>query len=140
MKYDFKCKECEGTHEVKMVASDFRKIKEDARECPECGGNAFYSFNPGNIQVSYKGFQWADKNYKEKKYRKKRSKYLKTRQKEVNKTWELQPNYKGQRTHNWKEARAEAKKDGKISETYDHLVEKEGSDKSTVFSMNDTES
>lgn len=135
MKYDYKCEKCGATHEVKMIASEFQEIKEEARKCLECGGDAFYDFNPGSIEVSYKGFQWADKNYKEKRYRKKRSNYLKTRQKEVNPTWELQPNYNGERTHNWREAREMAKQDGKIHESFDPLVDEEGSEDRMQFAV-----
>lgn len=128
MKYDFKCNSCDHIWEAQMKANEFREIKEDGLDCPECDqGTAFNQFNPGAVEVCYKGFQWSDKNYREKKYRKDRSKYMDKRQRDVNYVPKLAPNYKGQRTKTWKEARDAARDDGKFVETYDHLVSKEES-------------
>lgn len=126
MKYDFRCSNCDHQWEVKMKANDFKEIKDEGLPCTSCeDGTAFNEFNPGDIQVAYKGLQWADKNYKEKKYRKKRSKYMQQRQDKNHYKPTLAPNYKGQRTKNWKEARDAARDDGKLDFTYDPLVKKE---------------
>lgn len=126
MRYDFKCEKCSHQWEIKMNAADFKEIKEDGIPCVSCEeGVAFNEFNPGNIQVSYKGLQWADKNYKEKAYRKNRSKQMASRQNKNLVTPTLSPNYKGQKTGTWKEARDAARDDGKLDFTYDHLVAKE---------------
>lgn len=125
MKYDFKCSSCDHTWEVRMKATEFREIKDDGLPCPECDETSHYEFNPGDLEVCWKGFQWADKNYREKKYRKNRSEYMDKRQREVNYVPKLAPNYKGERTKTWKEAREAARADGKFVETYDHLVEEE---------------
>jgi hypothetical protein len=124
MRYDFKCEKCDRTWEVGMKVEDFREIKDQGLSC-ECGGNAFNVFNPSKVEVCYVGFQWADKNFKEKEYRTQRSGYLAKRQREVNKVPTLAPNYKGEKTASWKEAQDLARSEGKISETYDHLVTKE---------------
>lgn len=127
MKYDFKCSSCEHTWEVQMKANEFRDIKDDGLSCTECEGTAFNEFNPGEVEVCYKGFQWADKNFREKEFRKNRSKYMDKRQREVNYVPSLAPNYLGEKTKNWKEAKKEAQADGKLGLTYDPLIRKEES-------------
>lgn len=123
MKYDFKCEDCSHKWEVTMRADEFRDTKEEGIPCPSCeSGTAFNEFNPGNIQVSYKGLQWADKNYKEKSYRKDRAAYMESRQSKNLKRPTLRPNYKGETTKNWKEARDAARDDGALDFTYDHKV------------------
>lgn len=112
MKYDFKCEACSTVKEVDMRPDKFREVKGDGIPCQECGeGTAYNVFNPGDIQVCYEGFQWADKNYREKKYRKNRSKKMSVRQSKNWKKPSLVPNYKGERTKNWKEAYEAAKSD-----------------------------
>ena len=125
MKYDFKCKKCEHCFETEMPALTFKEVKEEGLPCEKCDGKAFNVFNPSNLQISFKGVQWADKNYKEKKYRKERSEYLAARQKINHRTPTLIPNYKGEQTGSWKEAKEAARDDGKLDFTYDHLVKKE---------------
>lgn len=125
MKYDFKCDEC-GSETVHSMSVDaFKDVKDSGVPCEDCGSTAEYRFNPEDVEVCYVGFQWADKNFREKKYRANRAEYMSARQKKNNFTPKLAPNYKGERTSSWKEARAEARSDGKFAETYDHLVEKE---------------
>ena len=127
MRYDFKCEECGEVWEVEMSPDEFKKAKETGIPCPktDCDGVGYFQFNPGNVQVCWSGFDWADKNFKEKSYRKDRSKVMATRQKKNNITPTLAPNYKGQRTKNWKEAREAAKADGKMDFTYDRKVAEE---------------
>ena len=102
-------------------------MKKSGIPCSECDSIAYYKFNPGNIQISYKGLQWSDKNYKEKKYRKDRSKKMDYRQKKNNKIPKLAPNFRGDVTKNWKEAHEAAKsdKDCKWSESYIPYVKAE---------------
>lgn len=112
MKYDFKCEECSTVEEVEMKPDRFRDVKDEGLPCQKCDeGTAYNVFNPGDIQVCYEGFQWADKNYREKAYRKNRSKKMQKRQDKHNWKPELVANYKGERTKNWKEAYEAAKSD-----------------------------
>ena len=125
MKYQFVCPDCDHVQVEAHSPNDLASLKESGVECVECGATSEYTFDPSGVQVCFKGFQWADKNHREKEYRKKRSKTMASRQKKNNYTPKLAPNYKGERTSSWKEARAEARSDGKFAETYDHLVQKE---------------
>lgn len=123
MQYQFKCP-CGNTFTQTHPHQSLPKLKEEGTLC-SCGKVAVYSFDPSGVQVCFKGFEWADKNYKEKTYRKSRTSYMNRRQKENRITPKLSPNYKGERTQSWKEAQQEARSEGKISETYDHLVKAE---------------
>jgi len=125
MKYKFVCSSCDHSQVEDHSPTALKTLKKSGVPCQECEATAAYTFDPQGVQVCFKGFQWSDKNYREKKYRKERSKYMAARQKKNNYTPKLAPNYKGERTSSWKEARAEAQADGKFAETYDHLVRKE---------------
>jgi hypothetical protein len=141
MKYEFVCNKCEETIDVKMDPDVFRRHKdeihgpdelehrsEDRSELCSCEDAQFvHQFNPSGLQVCWKGLQWAGKNYKEKKYRKGRSKKLGKKQKEEHHVPELKPNYKGQRTESWRAAKNEAQKDNRprLETTYDPLIDEE---------------
>jgi hypothetical protein len=138
MKYEFSCSECEEVVTLNMNPSDFREVKDsglsrdslnDYDHSLDCGcdDDLEYNFNPDGLEVCWRGFEWADKNYKEKKYRKNRSKKLAKKQKEEHHVPELKPNYKGQRTESWREAKEEAKKDAhpRLETTYDEKIEEE---------------
>jgi len=127
MKYQFVCTSCSHTQVENHPHEDLASLKESGVSCEVCSEEAQYFFDPKGVEICYKGFQWADKNHKEKTFRNSRSKYMASRQKKNNITPKLAPNYKGERTGSWKEARAEAASDGKFSETYDHLVREENS-------------
>jgi transcription elongation factor Elf1 len=125
MKYQFVCPDCGHVQVEEHSHEELQALKESGVPCENCESTSQYAFDPSGVQVCFKGFQWADKNFKEKEYRNKRSKYMAARQKKNNYTPKLAPNYKGERTSSWKEARAEAQSDGKFAETYDHLVREE---------------
>lgn len=126
MKYDFKCDDCGHGWEEEMSFKAFAEAREEGLPCRACaGGKAFNVFNPGALEISMKGFAWADKNYKEKESRKRRSRYMASRQKTAHQTPELVPNFGGERVATWKEARDAARDAGKFHETYDALVRQE---------------
>lgn len=122
MKYDFECTECSHVWEVEMRVPEFLKIKSEGIPCTECKAISFNKFNPSQTQVCFVGDAWADKNYKEKAYRTNRTNRIKAAKKDKVFTPTLVPNYKGEETKTWREARAEAVNDGKIGATFDHLV------------------
>jgi hypothetical protein len=127
MKYSFHCDSCGVVSIQKHSPKDFKTLKESGSPCTTCGVLAHYVFDPQGVQVCFKGDSWADKNFKEKSYRNNRSKVMANRQNQHHHVPKLAPNYKGEQTSSWKEARAEAQADGKFSETYDHLVHEEDS-------------
>lgn len=142
MKYEFACEECDQKVTVNMEPADFKEVKDeglsqddfgDANEdfC-DCDAKYTHSFNPDDLDICWKGFQWPEKNYKEKKYRKSRSKKMKERQEKVHHNPSLKPNYKGQRTESWREAKEKAKQDPhpRLETTYDPLIEEEQQDES----------
>lgn len=124
MKYSFRCSTCNLSFEEKHSPLRLEALKESGVEC-QCGGRADYYFDPKGIQVSFTGDSWADKNYKEKAYRANRSSQMQARQNRHVFKPRLAPNYKGERTSSWKEARNEAAADGKDTRVYDQFVTKE---------------
>jgi hypothetical protein len=129
MKYNFKCEKCEHLDEVEMTVEDYRSARGEGVSCSLCSGVSLPSFNSDSVKVCFTGFDWSDKNFKEKEYRNGRSSFLKTKQKEVHHVPTLVPNFKGEKVGSWREAREMAKKEGKIDFTYDTLVKKETSNK-----------
>lgn len=125
MKYDFKCGGCGALEEYDIPLKEFPDHKESGVECRECGATAEYVFNPQSVQISFVGDAWADKNYQEKAYRNRRSKYLKKRQYEVHKKPELVPNFKGEEADTWEEAADAARDEGLSTESYEPLIQKE---------------
>lgn len=125
MKYDFVCKSCAVVSTFDMSVDEFTEQK-NAKRCLPCGGDLEFRFDAKSVDFCFAGDAWADKNYREKEYRKGRSAYLASRQSKNHHVPKLVPNYKGEETKTWKEARQEAATEGKLTETYDALVKKEG--------------
>lgn len=125
MKYRMCCESCGEVFEHECSIREFPRLKKEGAPCPACFQTGYYSFDPGGVQFSFKGDAWADKNYKEKSYRTQRSAYMAKRQEENHHKQTLVPNYKGEETGSWEEAKKIAASEGKFSETYDHLVRKE---------------
>jgi hypothetical protein len=124
MKYDFKC-ECGHSQVYRCNASKFPIYKESGIPCPSCLGTAEYCFNPKSVGISFAGDAWADKNFKEKEYRKQRTKYMSARQAQSHKAVSLIPNYNGEEAETWEEAQEAARADGKVTETYEPLIKRE---------------
>lgn len=124
MKYDFVCKDCGILSTFDMSVEEFTEQK-NTKRCVPCGGDLEFRFDAKSVDFCFSGDAWPDKNYKEKAYRKNRSSYVASRQAKNNFVSKLVPNYKGEETSTWREAQQEAAADGKISETYEPLVQKE---------------
>lgn len=126
MKYDFRCEECGEVETLELALDEFEAKKADGTPCVSCeGGTAQFKFDTSGICFSFKGDAWSDKNYKEKEYRKNRSRYMARRQAKNNKRPTLKPNYKGQEAASWKEAQDAARADGKVHESYEPLISAE---------------
>lgn len=125
MKYDFECESCGHVHEQSLSMDAFKTVKEEGVDCPECGEHAVYKFNPGSVTIGFAGDAWADKNHREKAYRKRRSSYMEKRMRTNHKTPELVPNYGGEEAGSWEEARDAAVEAGKSGLTYEPLIQRE---------------
>ena len=127
MKYEFAC-ECGAETTVEASPTELDILKDKGVDCPECDKTAEYQFEPGDIDVCFRGGGWRDKSLREREYRQNRSKKMAERQKKHHNVPELQPNFRGQRTESWREARnLAAKADGYFPETYDEKVESDDS-------------
>lgn len=121
--YEFKCDKCGQKENIAIEVRDFERRKNEVERCGTCGDKSLrYSFNASSVAISFAGDAWADKNYKEKAYRKGRSQYLARRQSENNRKPELMPNYKGEVVSSWREAQEAAASEGKRAETYEPLI------------------
>jgi predicted nucleic acid-binding Zn ribbon protein len=125
MKYEFVCSACDHVQTNDLSIPEFEKAKEAGVECKACEATADYQFSTAGVQFCFKGDAWADKNYKEKKYRKNRSKYMGQRMRTNHKVPELLPNFEGEEADTWEDARDAARDAGKITETYDRLIKRD---------------
>lgn len=124
MKYEFQCASCGSITTATASWKELDDLKREGVACA-CGQTAAYRFDARSVSVSFAGDAWADKNYKEKQYRKERASYMDARQRSNNFSPTLKPNYMGQETGSWKEAQEVARSQGKVAETYEPLVRKE---------------
>lgn len=125
MQYDFRCQECGHVQTVQCSVDEFDKTCEAGVGCSECDGDAKFEFNANGVEFQFKGMAWSDKNYREKKYRNRRSSHMAERQRKNVFRPKLKPNYKGEETKSWSEAQDAARDDGKIGLTYEPLIQKE---------------
>lgn len=89
--------------------------------CPQtgCGGEASIVFNPGEVSFVLKDGEsggWVSKAGKENAYRTARRKVMAQRERDHVFKSRLQPNFNGQLTHNWTDAR-----DAAYDSTYDKV-------------------
>ena len=119
------CDACGHQFVVRRSISEFDSLKAEGCPCEACDQTAQYLFDPSSIQISMKGDAWSDKNYREKEYRKNRSARMQRRQADSHHVPQLVPNYGGEETGTWREAREAARSEGKATQTYDNLVQKE---------------
>lgn len=121
-RYDYQCQVCSFTEEY------IHSMKEDpVFTCPKCNGQnvqmvRLFSYNPNFI---IKGDSVA-KDWKEERYRTKRSKNLGVRQIErYGSGPRLKPNVAGIEVDSWNDAAKMAKEAGIPSDSYTPLIEKE---------------
>jgi putative FmdB family regulatory protein len=138
MLYDYKCESCSEVFEMSQTVSEMESVKESGIPCGSCeSGTARRTFSPGNVQFVLKGDGWASKTFREKNYREKRSQEMAVRQREVHgPAPSLVPNYGGEETESWTEAKNKATQDAlrndqKIINTasYDEKIVKAGEKK-----------
>ena len=137
MLYDYKCESCSEVFEANQTVSEMEAVKESGIPCPACaGGVALRTFNPGSVHFVLKGDGWASKMIRESSYREKRSLQMAERQRDTyGPPPSLVPNYKGEETESWTEAKTRATQDAirndKIINTasYDEKIVKTGEQK-----------
>jgi putative FmdB family regulatory protein len=139
MLYDYKCESCDEVFEIKQTVSEMEAAKESGIPCLGCGTDgAKRIFSPGNPHFVLKGDGWASKTIRESTYRKKRSEHMAERQLSVHgPPPSLVPNYKGEETESWREAKNRASVDALRSDSnkiinpasYDEKITKAGEDK-----------
>jgi len=107
--YNTECKDCQKAQDRKLTFKQYDLVsKGQLRLDCDCGGQAQIVFNPSNVGFVLKDGEsggWVSKGAKENAYRASRSREMKRRQKEHVKPKELQPNFQGQTTSSWEEAK-----------------------------------
>lgn len=140
--YTTRCEGCEATHDIKLSYGDYDAVKLGTKvlECATCQGKVGLVFDPGNVQFVMKDGEsggWASKATKENAFRARHHTVMGRRQADHAPKTKLLPNFAGQQTESWKEARSvafntayDATKDlsaaREASATYDSLVKTEG--------------
>jgi hypothetical protein len=111
---------------------DYESVKLGVKslECASCQGKASIAFNPGEVTFVLKDGEsggWQSKAIKENKYRGRRREIMAKREQDHVFKTRLIPNYKGEETGTWKDAREEARKEtGAVgASTYNALVQGE---------------
>jgi predicted nucleic acid-binding Zn ribbon protein len=126
--YSVSCSECGHSEDLRLTFAQYDEAKTEPLPCPKCSKGLTFDFAPGNVSFVMKDGPsggWASKANKERKYRAARNKVLDQKTRDHVLTPKLQPNYNGEETGTWKEARQAAQVDGKAPETYDPYVAKE---------------
>lgn len=111
--YATKCDKCGNEHDLRLSFADYDAVKLGVKllECGSCQGNVALVFDPGDVKFVLKDGEsggWASKANKENAYRAKRHAYMGQRQAAHVKPTKLRPNFAGQETGSWEEARKEA--------------------------------
>jgi hypothetical protein len=129
--YEIVCEKCEVKLDKRLTFSEFDEVKSGLKELAcVCGAPLKFGFAPGTLGFIMKegpSGGWVTKSIKENQYRKQRGAVMKQRQTDHVRTPKLQPNYKGEETGTWREAKEAARKEkGDLSaSSYDHLLSKE---------------
>ncbi len=139
--YATKCEGCGQEADLRLSFADYDAVKLGVKllECGGCQGRVSLVFDPGDVKFVLKDGEsggWASKATKENAYRAKRHAYMGKKQADHAPKTKLRPNFAGQETGSWAEAKAEAynvalKETGSMvaateaSSTYDSFVKTE---------------
>lgn len=148
--YTTSCQGCQKTNQVRLSFADYDAVKLGTKllSCGECEGSVSLVFDPGNVNFVLRDGEsggWTSKAMRENKYRAGRQREMERRQKDHAPKTRLLPNFAGQQTESWAEARALAfdtaakevraetgdnsmalRAAKEAASTYDPLVKKEG--------------
>lgn len=131
MIYEFECKQCGDRTDRRVRVA--KRNDPQLCEVPECGGVAVYRFNPENTGFVLKGHGWPSRDARASKSMKAKQRAAKAKSRDNVLRPTLQPNFAGQSTETWADARDAAHQHNaaKVTETpldvssYDTLVEAE---------------
>lgn len=124
--YSTQCTACEKQEERRLSFSQYDQIKsgEIEVECLHCGGVIDLVFNPSDVNFVLKDGEsggFVSKAMKENAYRKNRRKVMAQRERDHVRPNTLQPNFQGNPTGSWAEAR-----DAAYQSTYDKVKGEHG--------------
>ena len=123
--YSSKCQGCGTAAAVRLTFAEYDEVKAGIKTLPcTCGGSALIEFNPGEVEFVLKDGEsggWASKAGKENKFRAARRKVMEQRERDHVFKSRLIPNYGGQLTETWKDA-----KDAAYEATYDKVKQEHG--------------
>ena len=130
--YAVECHECGHSEDRRLSFTEYDQAKQGlvALPCPKCTCQMVLGFSPGTIGLVLKDGPsggWASKAIRENNYRKTRRVEMTRRERDHVFKSKLVPNYKGEETGTWKEAREAARSEmgGAVAETYNPLVSRE---------------
>ena len=140
--YSTRCEGCGASHELRLSFQDYDSVKLGTKllECSACQGQVGLVFDPGDVKFVLKDGEsggWASKAGKENAFRAKRYIHMGKKQADHAPRTRLLPNFAGEQTETWKEARSVAFETAytetkdlsaakEASATYNSLVEGEG--------------
>jgi hypothetical protein len=111
--YTTRCEGCQTRSSTRLSFSDYDAVRQGSKklECLECHANVVLQFNPGDVSFVLKDGEsggWTSKAMKENKYRARRQRVMERRQRDHAPNTKLVPNFAGQITSDWKEAKEAA--------------------------------
>jgi hypothetical protein len=136
------CEGCGTRSNTRLSFSDYDAVCQGTKslECLSCHGKVVLKFNPGDVTFVLKDGEsggWTSKAMRENKYRARHQRVMERRQRDHAPTTKLVPNFAGQVTDNWREAKSMAYEEAyretknasvaqESASTYDALAIREG--------------
>lgn len=140
--YTTRCDACQKTYDVRLSFSDYDAVRLGSKtlECSACHAQANLVFDPGDVKFVLRDGEsggWISKAMKENRYRDNRRGVMERRQRDHAPNPKLVPNFAGEQTGTWAEAKRAAYDKAyretqdvsaahEASKTYDPLVKSEG--------------
>ena len=141
--YSTKCLVCEKTNEIRLSFSNYDAVRLGTKtlECTACQGQVNLVFSPGDVSFVLQDGPsggWISKAMRENKYRTERQGVMTRRQRDHAPNPKLTPNFAGEVTHTWADAKQAAYDKAlhetqdtsaarEAAKTYDSFVKKESS-------------
>ena len=142
-RYATHCETCQKDSNIRLSFEDYDAVKLGTKvlECSACHGGVSLVFDPGDVKFVLRDGEsggWVSKAMKENKYRTNRQGVMERRQRDHAPNPKLVPNFAGEQTGTWAEAKRAAYDKAytetqdvsaarEASSTYDSFVRQEGS-------------